>query len=101
MTDTQNGHDTPAAVGSTDNVAGRFPEHALKRLSRAHARMMGAQEVAQVAAAAAQQLEARFNEALAESCDEIGVSLPPGPVQAQVDWRTGAFSFAEGAPQNP
>jgi hypothetical protein len=69
----------------------RFNDRQLRKLARLHATAMGVQEVAQAAQQIAQGANARFQEGLAEACEEIGVALPQGNVQAQIDWRTGDF----------
>lgn len=79
-------------------VPRRFSEWSLRRLARLHAQAAGTQEIANVVSQATHAAQARFQEALAEACDEIGVSMPPGQAQFQIDWRTGEFSFEQPSP---
>jgi hypothetical protein len=86
MTDTE-------TLNGVVTVEQKFPDRVLRRLSRLHAQALGAQEAAQASANVSQAAGARFQEALAEACEEVGVPLPKGQVQAQIDWRTGEFHF--------
>lgn len=61
----------------------------LRRIARLHARSEGANQVAQAAIEAARAAQAAVQQALAEACEEEGISIPPDTQPVNIDWRTG------------
>jgi hypothetical protein len=68
---------------------------ALKRLMRAHARVEGAQQVAQAAEGVYRTLASNFEDALRGACEDASIELPPAgaPAQIHVDWNTGEVTW--------
>lgn len=63
---------------------------ALRRLARLHARMEGAEAVAQVAAGTAQEARSALQAALNEVCEEEGLDVTGlGETPVDIDWRRG------------
>ncbi len=67
-----------------------LPPAALRRLARLHARMEGAEAVAQVAINAAQESRLTLQAALNEVCEEEGLDTSNlGQTPVDIDWKRG------------
>ena len=67
-----------------------LPPAALRRLARLHARMEGAEAVAQIAINAAQETRVALQAALNEVCEEEGLDTSNlGQTPVDIDWRVG------------
>lgn len=67
-----------------------LPPGALRRLARLHARMEGAEAVAQIASNAAQETRVALQAALNEVCEEEGLDTAnAGDTPVDIDWRRG------------
>jgi hypothetical protein len=85
----------------TPTGAVQFGPGVLRRLARLHAASQGAQDAAHRAEDVARAYAAQFQDALAEACEEQGISLPDGREQpAHIDWRTGVFQIQTASERN-
>jgi hypothetical protein len=65
----------------------------LRRLSRMGAGVEGATEVAQAAIAAHNQRRQAYQQAFEAACEDVGIQIPAGEHDAQIDWSTGEVRF--------
>lgn len=73
-----------------------FPPNVLRKLARLHARVEGAQAVAQATQQAVTHHQAALQAALTEACDDEGLTLPEnGNTPINIDWRTGRLHLGD------
>jgi hypothetical protein len=65
----------------------------LRRLSRMGAGVEGATEVAQAAIAAHNQRRQAYQQAFEAACEDVGIQIPAGEHDVQIDWSTGEVRF--------
>jgi hypothetical protein len=86
--------DTAIAQLAAEQKTFLLPAGSLRRVARLHARLEGAQGVAQAAINASQQAQSALQAALNEACEDEGLHVPPdGSVPVDIDWRTGRLSL--------
>jgi hypothetical protein len=92
----ENGHQSASEAimaASEPYSAPRLQAGQLRRLARMGAGVEGATEVAQAAIAAHNQRRQAYQQAFEAACEDVGITIPPGEHDVQIDWGTGEVRF--------